>query len=112
MNLNDEKLSALLKRWREIEPQANFEANVWRRIKLSQQPRDEGLTLSDWLRQLLWQPARALAAAAVVSVLVGIAGGLLTEANSSAGAPQSELRFLSPGTLAGGYVRLGAGGAR
>ena len=33
MNPNDDKLKQLLGQWREIEPRAQFEADVWRRIR-------------------------------------------------------------------------------
>src|ERR1043166_4010163 len=32
MNQHNDKLRALLRQWREIEPRGNFEASVWRRI--------------------------------------------------------------------------------
>ena len=44
MNQNDDKLSALLKQWREIEPRGNFEANVWRQIRTAAEPAIETST--------------------------------------------------------------------
>src|SRR6266481_1385226 len=38
MNQNDNRLSALLKQWRDIEPPPNFEANVWRQIRVAAVP--------------------------------------------------------------------------
>lgn len=107
MNQNDEKLSALLKQWRGIEPKANFETDVWRRIRSAQTEEPERVSLIDLLRQLLWRPTLAVSTAAIVSVMIGLSGGLLTASKSTMTA-RSEMRFMSAGTLAGGYVQLTA----
>jgi anti-sigma factor RsiW len=90
MNENDAKLKALLRHWREIEPPANFEANVRRRIRLAE------AEAPPWL---LWRPAFAMAVAA--SIVIGVTGGVL-----SARQTRGELQFMSAGTLAGGYERM------
>ena len=95
MNSNDDKLRALLRQWRDLEPGGNFEANVRRRIRLAtEQPRQS------WHGGFLYRPAFAVAAIAI-SIVIGSTAGVL-----SAKGPAAELQFMSAGTLAGGYVRL------
>ena len=106
MNHNDDKLSARLRQWRDIEPAGNFEANVRRRIRLAVEPPRQS-----WLTGLLWRPAFAVAAAAVVSVAIGSSAGVMTAAKS-ARSTRGELRFMSAGTLAGGYAKLASERAR
>jgi anti-sigma-K factor RskA len=112
MNHKDNKLSALLRQWREIEPRANFEANVRRRIRLAQNGQPERVTLAELLERLMWRPALATAAAVVVvSSVIGSSAGVLT-ARPTVSVGSGELQFLSAGTLAGGYVRLASEGVR
>jgi anti-sigma-K factor RskA len=94
MKQDDDKLSSLLRQWRDIEPRANFEANVRRRIRLAADRAKES-----WLAGLLWRPALATAIAA--SVIIGVTGGMLSSSRQRA-----EMQFMSAGTLAGGYARL------
>jgi hypothetical protein len=89
--MNDERLRALLRRWRDVEPPANFETNVRRRIRLA--------TAEASRARWLWRPAFAMAIAA--SVIFGVTGGVL-----SSNRPRSEMQFMSAGTLTGGYARL------
>jgi protein translocase SecG subunit len=70
MSLNDDQLRELLKRWKDIDPKANFEANVWRRIRLGKAEQPERITVAEWLRRLLPQPALAMATAVVVSAII------------------------------------------
>ncbi len=112
MSQNDDKLRALLKQWPEIEPRASFEADVWRRIRLASANEPERVSLAELLwRRLLWQPAFSVAAALMVSVIIGSSAGVFT-ASRHGTAPRAELSFLSSGTLAGGYLQLGAERAR
>ncbi len=105
MTDNRDKLSQLLKQWRDIEPPASFQADVRRRIRLAQTEELERVTVAEWLQRLLWRPAPALAVAVVASILLGSSIGLLTAPPTSAA--RGELRFLSAGTLAGGYLHMG-----
>ena len=108
MEQNDKQLSALLKRWREIEPKANFEANVWRRLRLAQAEEPERVSVIQLLlRQWLWQPAASIAAAVILSVVLGSSLGVLS-APKVTSTEQRELGFLSSGSLAGGYLRVAA----
>jgi hypothetical protein len=107
----DKQFRALLNQWREIEPKANFEVNVWRRIRLAQTEQLEQGSLPQLLRRWLWQPAMAVAAAVVVSAIVGSSAGVLTS-HEPMTAASGELQFLSSGTLAGGYVKATTEGAR
>ncbi len=102
----DEQLRALLKQWREIEPKTNFESNVLRRIHLAHTEEPGRMTVLELLlRRWLWRPALAVAAAVVVSVIVGSSAGVLTSRKPMTAA-SGELQFLGSGTLAGGYVKL------
>jgi len=106
MNDNDDKLRALLRRWRDIEPRANFEANVWRRIRLAQTEEPGRVSIIQLLlRQWLRQPAVSIAAAVVLSLALGTSLGILTTPRT-ARAERQELGFLAPGSLAGGYLRV------
>jgi hypothetical protein len=112
MNEHDEKLSALLKQWRDIEPRANFEANVRRRIRLAETEEPERVSVIELLlRNWLYKPAMSIAAAVAVSLILGSSLGVLTSPRSASVAPR-ELGFLSTGTLAGGYLRAAAEHAR
>ena len=111
MSLNDEQLKELLKKWGDIEPKANFEANVWRRIRAAEAEQTERITVVEWLGRWLPQPAVAMAAAVVVSVIIGSSAGMLAS-RPPAAVPGGELEFLGTGTLAGGYAKLSTGGMR
>jgi hypothetical protein len=108
MNPEDKNLSKLLKQWRDVEPRANFEANVWRSIRLAQaEVPDRTSLLELLLRRWLLQPAyAAVAAAVIVSAVIGTSVGVHTSIRPATPA-QGELQFMSSGTLAGGYARLG-----
>lgn len=106
MSANDDKLSALLKQWRDIEPRGNFEANVWRRIRMAAaQDAPERLSLVEAIGRLLWRPAWSVAAAVVMALVVGVWTGIATGPRRDTS--QAELRFLAPGTLAGSYLEMG-----
>lgn len=108
MKDNDSKLSDLLRQWRDIEPSSNFEASVRRRIRLAETKKPERASVFDLLfGHHTWQPSLALAAAVVVSVLIGSSAGVITSRRPVSVAP-AELGFMSAGTLAGGYVQLAA----
>jgi hypothetical protein len=104
MNQNDDELRALLKQWRDIEPQGNFEANVWRRIRVAADQHPERVSLIDAIGRLLWQPAWSVAAALFVAAIVGVWGGV-TSTSRPADTSRAELQFMAPGTLAGSYLQ-------
>ena len=109
--MNNDDLGKLFKQWRDIEPRADFQANVWRRIRLAeaaQTAAPERLSLAEWLA---WRPAWAVAAAVVVSAILGSSAGVLS-ARRGASPFHGETQFLSGGTLAGGYVKLASNPAR
>jgi hypothetical protein len=96
MNNQDDQLHRLLQQWREIEPAANFEAQVWRRI------RQPAPAWADWLRAWVPRPAVALPVAVAAGVVIGIGSGLF----SVPAVPATEqLSFLAPHTLAGSLGR-------
>ncbi len=106
MNQNDERLSELLRKWRDIEPRGNFEANVWRQIRTAAEP----VNWIDLVGHLLWQPAWSVVAAMVVALIIGVWGGIASVPRPII-RPTAELQFLSAGTLAGGYAQMSATGA-
>ena len=106
MKDDDPRLSDMLKQWREIEPSANFEASVRRRLRLAEAGMPERVSVLELrLRGLIWRPALAVAAVLVVSVLIGSAAGVVT-ARKPVSVTSGELGFMAAGTLAGGYVQL------
>src|ERR1041384_7965672 len=100
MNENDDKLRALLRQWRDIEPRGNFEANVWRQIRPAAAEQRERGSLLEGMGRLLWRPAWSVAAAVTVAVVVGVWGGVAS-APRQTDASKAELQFLAAGTLAG-----------
>ena len=108
---DDEKLSALLQQWRRIEPRTGFEGDVRRRIRLASAAPVAHAGWAETVQQLLWRPALAVGLAMAISAIIGSSAGLLAGPRSAPDAP-GEIRFLSAGTLAGGYVQLTSRGAR
>jgi hypothetical protein len=105
MNQSDEKLRDLLRRWSDIEPPGNFEANVWCRIRATA-TRPQPVTLAELLwRRMIWQPALATAAALMVGVIIGSSAGVFT-ASPPARPQHAAFSFLAGDTLAGGYFHL------
>jgi hypothetical protein len=111
MRQDDDKLSALLNQWRDIEPRGNFEANVWRQIRIAAAPRVDTVSWIDLIGRLLWQPAWSVVAAVVVALIVGVWGGIASVPRQI-DRPTAELRFLSSGTLAGSYAQMASQEAR
>ena len=105
MKRNDDKLDALLKQWRNIEPRGNFEANVWRRIRTSRAEQPGRVTLIELIGGLLWQRAWSVAAALIIAITAGIWGGIASVSRGQDTA-KAELQFLAPGTLAGSYLQM------
>jgi di/tricarboxylate transporter len=101
---NDDKLRSLLKQWRDIEPQTNFEADVWRRIRVTADQRTERVSLIDMIGRLLWKPAWSVAAALFMAAIVGVWGGVASTSRP-ADPSRTELQFMAPGTLAGSYLQ-------
>ena len=111
MNGNDDKLRALLRQWRDIEPQGSFEANVWRQIRTAAAERPERLSLVEAIGRLLWQPAWSVAAALVVALAIGVWGGVAVNSRH-VDTSRDELQFLASGTLAGSYLEMSGKEAR
>jgi len=106
MNQNDDKLRALLRQWRDIEPPGNFEANVWRQIRTAAAERPARVSLIETIGRLLWQPAWSVTAAVAVALAVGVWGGVAS-APRHTDTSKAELQFLASGTLAGSYLQMG-----
>lgn len=99
---NDENLTVLLQEWQGIKPGANFEAEVWNRIRHSSQS-----PLREWFTPpLLWVNALAAAAGLVLGV------GLAFNVPSSQDRFPAETSLLHAQTLAGSYLAMADGGLR
>ena len=99
---NDDQLNNLLRQWKEIEPSADFDARVWR--KIAGTIPEHKPSFADWFRNSVraWlpRPAFAMAAAVVIGATIGVASGIFSVA------PERGLGLLALDTLAGGYVRI------
>lgn len=104
----DERLSALLRQDPAIEPQAAFEANVWRRIRseTATSPIGWWQTMWDWF---LPHPVWAAAATVSVSLFLGALAGVAMPGRGRTG-PAGNHALLSPWTLAGTYLTVSEGG--
>ncbi|MCX7010891.1 MAG: hypothetical protein NTY53_27235 [Kiritimatiellaeota bacterium] len=109
MNEHDEKLKERLRAWRGIEPRADFEAEVWRRVAATPTVGlDWFLALREWFGV---RPALASVAALLLAIAVGI--GSLTMLSQ----PQHTLLVINTPTLqgqtlAGTYLAMTSGGTR
>ena len=107
----DERLSALLEQWKGLEPRANFEAAVWRRIRTASAPEQRRLplviTLRDWF---VPRPAWASAMAAAAGIVVGV--GLAFSTPAARDGRQADEPLLHSQTLAGSYLTMMTGGTR
>lgn len=109
MNEHDEKLQAKLREWRGMEPRADFEAEVWRRVAAAPAA---GL---EWFEALhRWfgvRPALASVAAMLLAIAIGIGSiAMLSQ-------PQRTLLVINTPTLqgqtlAGTYLVMTSGGIR
>ncbi len=107
-NARDERLSAWLSAWQGIEPRADFEGAVWRRIRAAAVPKPQGLPRIATLRQwMLPHPAWASAIAATAAIMVGVLVGRFVPAGHESGAHSEPL--LHPQTLAGAYLAMARG---
>lgn len=104
----DKRLRALLMQWKGVEPQADFEAAVWRRIRVAQ-GNDQGLkpileACREWLAPL---PPWVNVAAAAAGIIVGVGVGLI---NSRAPDGRHGVEpLLHPQTFAGSYLAMTTG---
>jgi len=109
MNESDEQLRQRLQAWRGIEPRADFEAEVWRRLAADPAA---GMAWFEALREWFGvRPAWASAAALLLAVVIGI-GSTLALAQ-----PQRSLLTISTPTLNGPslastYLAMAEGAAR
>jgi hypothetical protein len=106
MSPNGDKLTVLLKQWRDIEPGPGFETGVWRRIRRGAAERPSSRWTEVVLQWLGAQPAWACVAAVIAGVLIGTQAGL----RSLPG--RDELAFLRPDTLTAKYMSMISGGSQ
>ena len=112
MSENDKELRNQLRQWRGIEPRADFEAAVWRRIATTNAvATPEQSWFAFWRAWLDMQPAWASAAAVLVGILVGV-GSAITLAQPSYDRLAISAPALHGQTLAGTYLAMTSGGTR
>ena len=106
----DERLSAVLREWKGVDPRAGFEAAVWRRIGAGV-TEARGFSLIRIIRdRILPQPAWATALAATAAILIGVWAGLSLPAMRDS--RQTVEPLLQTNTLAGSYLAMVAGESR
>ena len=102
--VRDDRFRTLLRQWQDVEPQAGFEAAVWRRVQAGVPKHAEGgwRNLWDWM---LPHPILAGAAAMALAFLVGAAAALVVPASAVEGSVGHHA-LLRPGTVSGTYLAL------
>ena len=104
----DERLSVLLQQWKSVEPQADFEAAVWHRIRADRAvDRGSRRFVETWREWLAPLPAWVNVAAAAAGIVVGIGMGFSTPA--APGGRQADEPLLHSQTLAGSYLAMATG---
>lgn len=107
----DDRLSALLQEWKGIEPRANFETAVWRRIRTVSVLESQGQSLVDILRDcILPHPVWVNALAAMAAIMVGVLAGFSVP--SARDGRQTAEPLLHSQTLAGSYLAMASGDTR
>lgn len=107
----DARLKAVLRQWHGIEPHANFESCVWRRIRTAAAA--ESTVPGLWVIVRGWlnaEPAWIHAVAAAAGLMVGVS--LALSAPQTHTGPSSAAPFLHSRTLTGAYLTMVSGGAR
>lgn len=106
----NERLTALLHEWKDIEPQAGFEAKVWSRIRAVSMPEQRRFNVATTLEWFTPHPVwvNALAVAAGIAVGVGLAFSTPAMHDNR----QTDEPLLHSQTLAGSYLAMAAGGTR
>ena len=107
----DARLSALLREWKVGEPKANFDAAVWRRIRVASTPESQAVPATanwrDWLfPRVAWVTAMAVALGVVVGVWAGFHAPGVRNEHEGAGP------LLQHRTLAGSYLVMVTGDTR
>ena len=107
---DEDRLTLLLREWKDIEPKAGFEATVWRRIRAAsvQEPH---LSLTALLRGwFMPRPVWVSLMAAAAGVLVGV--GLAFSSFPARDGHNAYEPLLHSQTLAGSYFSMATGGTR
>lgn len=106
----DERLMALLRQWKGVEPTCDFEAAVWRKIQsVTATDVCQGSRIERFRGWMPMRPAWATAAAAAAALIVGAGIGFLSPRPLPAH-PTHPL--LQSQTMAGAYVHVATGGSR
>lgn len=106
--VGDERLSAVLRQWEGVEPQADFDDVVWRRIRAA--PVAHPARLWDqWRDGLLPHPVWTGAVAAAAALVIGLLAGMATPGNARSGGHEAHA-LLHPRTLMGACAALSESG--
>lgn len=107
----DERLRALLRAWKGVEPQASFETAVWRRIRAVSAAEQSRLSAAAaWREWFVPRPAWVNAVAAAAGVVVGV--GLAFSTPAVRDGSRGDAPLLHSQTLAGSYLTVVTGGTR
>jgi hypothetical protein len=106
----DERLTALMREWKDIEPGAGFDAAVRARVRSGASPESaEAAERGWWWIRVLPEPTWATALAAALAVVLGTLAGAAGPARVGRQTPEP---LFHPQTLAGSYLSAVTGGAR
>lgn len=107
----DARLKAMLQQWHGIEPRADFESCVWRRIRAASAAESTAPSLRVIVRGwLAAEPVWVHAVAAAAGLMVGVS--LALAAPQTRTSPYSAAPLLHSQTLTGAYLTMVSGGAR
>jgi hypothetical protein len=112
MDKQDPQLTRLLRQWRDIEPTPNFEAAVWRRIRLAESAQPRRAPLADILCEWIRKPAYVTVFAVMLGASIGLWAGVLSTPPRPSAHGFGSFQFLGGETLSGGYVQLAERWAR
>ena len=108
----DGELSGLLKKWKPVEPRADFEARVMSRLHATRRSGDVWGTALERLRNWFRSSVIPLESAAA---LAGMTAGLILAVQtlpSVTSTSDTRFRILHSASLAGSYVQMVTGGGR
>lgn len=107
----DERLHSLLHEWRGIEPSANFETEVWKRIHAASVTEQQDTPSSITPRKaVVLRLAWANAIAAAAGLVIGI--GLAVATSATHDGSHADEALLHSQTLTGSYLTMVAGVTR
>ncbi|MFA5042893.1 MAG: hypothetical protein WC381_06360 [Kiritimatiellia bacterium] len=108
---DEARLKTALQHWHAIEPRADFESCVWRRICAAAAAESAAPGL--WAIARGWlnvEPAWVRAVAAIIGIVAGVSAALSVPQTRAD--PESAASLLPAQTLTGAYLAMASGGVR